>query len=542
MIPGSKVQRVLTGKTTLQVSGKIYAVSAAGFSIVQVPSSCGGGDFDVKTGPATNYSGPKPAVGEQAIIAGSGACSTSISATHVTSSAISPLTLSGKIAGKIAGGFTIETGTSACGSLHVYVTSSTNGAVPASGTTTRVTGMGSCSTYATATSIGAGSPPPPPPTGKSHVLTADYLGTPDGTSSIAWSAAAPYLTWAQTGTQDASAIAAAGIKTMYYVDPNRTNLGDALYDVSSSAFAVTCSGERVYDTWDGVTEWVMNPASSALRTSFANYVADLKAEAPFTAAFEDTAGALSPYEVYDPFKPSLPCDYSDSAWIAATVGMNQSVGLPIVINGLGDLNGHDPSINIAALNGSNTIGGNFEGCYSSTDQPKAGTWFWAAVENSELQVEAMGKLFECILEDQVAASGATDARLYDYASFLLTYNPATSVYRTEFTTPSGLHVMPETLLVPTDPTVAAPSSVSGLLTSGGTYARQFGECYLKGVSAGPCAVVVNSDVVSHPFPFTTYHHTLVISGNGVLDGGAVSTDGPAPPSSVPSMEAAIVFQ
>jgi hypothetical protein len=59
---------------------------------------------------------------------------------------------------------------------------------------------------------------------------------------------------------------------------------------------------------------------------------------------------------------------------------------------------------------------------------------------------------------------------------------------------------------------------------------------------GSCAVVVNSDTASpHPFPYPQYTHTLVLSGNGVLDGGAAATNGPPPPVNLPASEAAIVF-
>jgi hypothetical protein len=335
---------------------------------------------------------------------------------------------------------------------------------------------------------------------------------------------------------------AAGLKVMTYVDPNRTTTGGPMYNNSvDSAFAKTCSGSRVYDKWDSVTEWVMNPGSSSMRSLFISYVNMMKSIGHLDGLLEDTGGALSPYAVYDPFYASLPCGYSDSAWIANTIGMNQAVGLPVFLNGLSLLNKHDPSINIAALNGSNTIGGNFEGCYTSTNQKKAGTWFWTAIENTELQVAAKGKYFQCTLEDTTAASSSSDGRLYAYASFLLTYNPSTSAIRTEYTTPSRLHVMPETGLVPMSPVVATPSSIVGLKTPGGTYARQYSHCYLRGASVGACAVVVNSDAVAHPFPYTAYHHTLTVSGNGVVDGGTVSFSGPAPPTTLPGLEARIVF-
>jgi hypothetical protein len=532
---GQRVSGVSPEATSaLQVAGVIVSTSSGGFTVRQVPSSCSGGYLDVSTTSSTHYSGYKVAPGYQAAVAGTGGCTSSVVASKVVTSSAPSISLTGPVVGKITGGFTISSAN--CGYEHVYVTASTKGAIPAVGQTASVTGNGACTTYVTAVSIVTQAAYVP-----HHVLTADYLGAPWGTSSVSFSSAAAHLTWAETGVTNANAIAAAGIKTMVYVSPNRTNTGGPMYTSDESTFAHTCSGSRVYDHWDGTVEWVMNPASSALRSLFASYVNMEKSLGHFDAAFEDIAGALSPYEVYDPFYPSLPCSYTDAAWLSAEIAMNQAVSLPVVVNGLSDLNGHLPSINIASLNGSNVIGGNFEGCYSSTNQKKASTWFWTAVENSELRVGALNKLFECTLRDTSAASSSLDSRIYSYASFLLTYNPSTSVYRTEYATPSGLHVMPETQLVPLAPKSTTPTDVTALKTPGGTYAREFGACYINGSNAGPCAVVVNPDILAHPFPFTTYHHTFVLSGNGVMDAGRIYVSGGAPPSSLPPMEAAIAF-
>jgi hypothetical protein len=140
-----------------------------------------------------------------------------------------------------------------------------------------------------------------------------------------------------------------------------------------------------------------------------------------------------------------------------------------------------------------------------------------------------------------SASGQTDARLYALASFLLTYDPSTSVLWEQFATPSGFHVEPESQLVVLDPLTATPSSVGSLQQAGGAYGRQYGQCYLAGNFVGPCAVVVNPTSSTLAFPFPQYAHTLVLSGGGILDGGTVAANGPAPPQSLAPEEAAIVF-
>ena len=112
-----------------------------------------------------------------------------------------------------------------------------------------------------------------------------------------------------------------------------------------------------------------------------------------------------------------------------------------------------------------------------------------------------------------------------------------------FTTPSGLHVFPETKLVPTSP-LSSPSSVSSLQT-GGVYVREYAACYIGGSSIGHCAAVVNSSSSSSynmPSLSQSYSHTMALSGYGIIDGGSVSASGPAPPSSLPPNTGVVLIQ
>lgn len=379
-----------------------------------------------------------------------------------------------------------------------------------------------------------------------HVLTADYLGGNYGTHSVRWSKAAPYLTWAETDWEDATAIHRAGIKTMDYIAPNRTEPGNPLYSDDERTFAHTCGGDRIYDRWDELLEWVTDPASSSMRRIFARYVKLVRSLGTFDAIFEDEAGALSAYEQYDPFEPTLPCNYGNAGWLNAEIGLNQAPSLPILFNGLSGLNGNGVSLSIRLLGGSNTIGGNYEGCYNAEGLPKEDGWLWRNVENTELRVAARHKLFECMLRSTMPAAEAIDARIYAFASFLLTYDRFTSIYWTYFKTPSGLHVMPESELVAESPIRPAPSLIVTLKWPGGAFVRQYRHCYLKGREVGPCAAVVNPDTgTSHPFPpelKEKYHHSLVLRGAGILDGGTISTRGPAPPARLGAVQAVIVFR
>ena len=374
-----------------------------------------------------------------------------------------------------------------------------------------------------------------------HVLTADYLGDPWGTHAITWAAAAPVLNWAETNATDANAIAAAGIKTMVYVDPNRTQAGGPMFVPHESDYAHDCTGARVTDTYNKtVTQYVMNPASPSMQRLYRTYVRGLLRLAHFDAQFEDDAGALSAFVPYTPFS-AMPCGYSDAAWLAQQIQLDDTVELPSFLNGLDGLHRHQPSLLIQELSASTAIGATYEQCYSSNSQPEQNGWLWDAIENTELQVAARGKMFQCMATYSGDAASSVRERLYAYASFLLTYDPATSIYRTLFATPTGLHVMPEAFFVPMEPKRPAPDTIGRLHQRGGTYARTYGACYLAGIDAGPCAVVVNGGKQPHPFPFSGYQRTLVLSGEGILDGGKALIQATAPPATLSAGGAAIAF-
>lgn len=524
---------------TISVAGPVQSVVTGMFTMNAGP---GLGYVHVYTANAT-FSGLYLKAGTYATVTGTGSAETSISATTilVTSSAPAPVHIAGPVTAVVTGMFTMNAG-AGIGYVHVYTAGATfTGLYLKTGTYATVQGTGSPSTSVNATSVNVSSLSSPA-AAQTHVLTADYLGGANGTHSISWSQAEPYLTWAETNITDANAISSAGIKTMMYVDPNREQTGSQMDTSNQSAYAHNCSGQLVTDLYNGsVTQDVTNPASSAMQSVFASYVASISAQAHFDALFEDDSGALSAFAPYDPFS-SMPCDYTDASWITGEIALNQASSLPIVVNGLSGLNGHAPSLAIGILAGSNTTGGVFEQCYDSSSQPKMDGWLWSTIENSEIEVAGKQKLFECMGTDAVAASSAVGSRIYAYASFLMGYDPSTSVYRTMYQTASGLHVFPEMGLVALQPTISQPASVSAYLQSGGTYARQFGACYLAGSLIGPCAVVVNpNQSVNYPFPFTQYHHTLTLVGNGSLDGGTASASGGAPPTTVPYDTAVIAF-
>jgi len=386
-----------------------------------------------------------------------------------------------------------------------------------------------------------------------HVLTFGYLGGDYGTHKVTWSQAAPYLSWAETTAADSIGIHAAGIKTIFYSDPNFVQTNDPLYHSPESAFAHDCLGHRTYyyEHSGAPLQYVMNPASSTLRSSFASLVVNpTMASGTFDALFEDTAAPLSMYALS--LFHNQPCGYTDPAWLVGDAGMEGSLPIPVIFNGLSGLSpygGYGISLSVGLFANATTIGGTFEHCYTqnSSSSNKYYDDHWRAVENTEIYVARLQRYFVCDPSDNFAPAGSSrqiDDRLYSYASFLLTYDPNTSILWDRYPTgPSGFPVNPESLLVAELPVIPTPTTITGLRLSTGVYGREYRACYVGGVLIGRCAAVVNpSYYTSHAFPYAGYRHTLVLSGSGLLDGGTILTNGLPPRATLPPMEAEIVFQ
>lgn len=374
--------------------------------------------------------------------------------------------------------------------------------------------------------------------GPAHVLTSDYLGGYAGTSSVPWSTAAKYLSWAEVDSEEANAISATGIKTLDYLDPFRQSTTDPLYNSNNATFSHDCSGNKIVIDYTGATpatQYLMNPNSSALVTLLNNWEKSQESQGHFDAFFFDN--------VDDLIETVNPCDVSDATWDAWNADFIQSSDYPVAFSG------YALSTEAQALiTESHVLGGVVEDCYSRTSQPTppytTGS-FWIQDENLEIAAGNYEKKFFCYNNGTEEASSYTQLREYVYASFLLTYQLTTSVLWESYATTSGLHVFPETEFVPTSPLKASVGSVSQLESSNGLYVREYTTCYLAGKSVGHCAVIVNSgtsSTLAMPKMSYSYSHTLSVSGAGVIDGGSVSAAGAAPPASVPPETGVIAIQ
>ena len=367
--------------------------------------------------------------------------------------------------------------------------------------------------------------------GMRHVLTYAYLGL-DGGASAPFGGYIPYLNWTMTGISTADAISALGIKTMVYTNPKRETTNSNLYTDDDSTFAHSCSGSRIQDS-EGM--YLMNPASRDLWSLWADELTRYKSRGHVDAFESDDAD-----DVYG--ADATPCAYNTMDWLSATISEDTAAGGPIVYNNLG-LFGWDRVSPGIALNAS-AIGGIMEKCYAERgNTPHIYGGYWRAIENTELQMAAAKKYLFCFALSRTVGASAIASRNFVYASFLLTYDPSTSILLEDYPTrPSNFWVYPESGLVALNPLVPAPATISSLEVSSDVYAREYAACYVRGSYIGPCAAVVNPDSSSpHPLPLTGYHRAMTLNGGGVFDGGTMALNGPVP-SSLSSLTGLVVFR
>lgn len=368
-----------------------------------------------------------------------------------------------------------------------------------------------------------------------HVKTAAYYNSYVGLPSAPIDVVARWLSWAETDLVHGPMLQALGVKTMVYTNPNRTISGQPEFSRDESTFAHDCGGNRIVGSIDGRPQYLMDPHSQSLARRWTAVAREYMNAAHFDAIVEDDADDVN-------YMPTLPCNYSAEDWLAATVAMQAKMGFPVIYNGLGVFAGQDVSQSIG-LN-STALGGMAESCYG--DARFAGHtstgWRWHTMEETERLMARYRKLFFCYVNDTGPASALIGPRLFVYASFLLTYDPATSILWEYYATPSKFHVMPEVQLVPTEPTTADLNSIDDLRRDG-IYERVYRQCFLRGRPVGECMVAVNPDTVSHHLEGAgSFARTLALSGSGVLDGGMINVTNSAVPNELPAGSGIIGFR
>jgi len=372
-----------------------------------------------------------------------------------------------------------------------------------------------------------------------HVITADYFGSIysnprlRGSKKVPPSEAAKYLDWGDVVPADQQSTHDAGIKTLFYYRPTFQGRGDPFY--KSNQFAHSCSGHRIaiYKRDGGQPMYLMS-RSGKLANLAGDYIKRVLQLNAFDLVFEDDAG-------YAPYQLGIhPCNVTASEWIDRDAQLERMVHakqLPSSLNAFTEDDQHiwtnnQQSVDLALHH----AGGLMEQCYSSNSNPQVyfiSDSLWVAQENTEITIVGGQKLFFCYVRNYDQAKVQIAERIYDYASFLLTYKPLYAVLWETYDTPSNFHVLPESGFVALNATKAQPTDISQL-GSGGVYAREYADCYYRGKRLGSCAAIVNpssSAAVTNPL-YGKYKHSLVLSGSGVTDGGTVKFTGPAPPRQI----------
>lgn len=366
-----------------------------------------------------------------------------------------------------------------------------------------------------------------------HVLTADYWGGYAGTHNLPATRAAQWLSWAEVQPQDTSQLAPLGVKTLLYTNPNREQPHDVIWSDDERFFAHTCGGQRVRGGSNYRGEVMTDVHSSVTTQAWQHSVERHMEGAHYDAVFDDEAVGTA-------YAQDAPCNYNMNDWIGGEAQMMRSLHTPVIYNALSDFYNHGVAREIA-LN-SAAAGGMMEECYAqlAPDHRVAG-WEWYTTEATELQMAAAHKLFFCYGRDLTPADQAYDSRMWAYASFLLSYDPSTTVLWQYYKTPSGGHVMPEAQLVPLDP-VKRITRVAQLHANEGVYEREYRTCYIAGSPVGPCVAAVNPDDDTHSLSLSGYHRTLELRGGGIFDGGTIAIVKRAPPGQLAPRQAIIAFK
>jgi hypothetical protein len=377
---------------------------------------------------------------------------------------------------------------------------------------------------------------------RDHVLTWLIIGSAGGTQKVTPDQVVQWVDYTMTKQADSVIAHALGMKTIFYTDPNRVGKSDLMYTKDETTFAHDCSGSRI--TVLTKDKFLMDVHSKHLWSLWpwaATTMMGWGGGGVYDYVFEDTADSVNALRM-----SAMPCNFNQVDWTTNTNLLDKNLGYNIIYNGLSHVPKDTESPAPAFYLNPTAFGGMAEDCY--VGRSPSGYHYglnWMGMENTEIGMQQTGKLFVCHGDAYTASHTSMALRTYFYASVLLSYDPNTTIVNTEFLTPSGVTIMPEVQLVPTNPLVQTPTAIEGLMQSSGVFGREYADCYLAGTDIGPCAVAVNSakptnQTLAFPWP-GKYQHTLKMFGKGVYDGGTVAINGPPPPANMAGGTAAIVF-
>lgn len=392
-------------------------------------------------------------------------------------------------------------------------------------------------------------------------------------------ALAPYLDIVVTGPGSLNTqVRAAGLKTVLYLDPNLCSArrgpganpyaGPDCSDWAANAF-YTEDGypERALTaSYNGsILQRVGDPSSSEWQTRLGAAFREATAHDRFELIEIDDATA--PDEFYGDLcwgaakvgegrydcanapggeaRAPYNARYSRAAWQAGEAALARFAPNPVIYNGLQGYDKHEslPAIVPVVLAAPNAWGAMCDGCfYGVGAHPNPYVFTHPILDvrlNGIMRLIGAGK-------NVVVVNGSQrdpGSRARALAEIMLAYDPDRLwQWGSVCGTVSMIHVCPESALTFYAPYGPYPTSTAAVADPGGNYVREFGACYDAGRPVGPCATVVNPDlVVPHGRPALrhTYRHTLVIAGTSLCncygDSGSLSENGPAlPPIVLPA--------
>ncbi len=371
----------------------------------------------------------------------------------------------------------------------------------------------------------------PPSSVPEHVQTAEYLWSSTERAADK-SAYAPYLTWAYAVYSQYAEVRRAGIKTVLYVNPfvpepmEKVEFPKIMRHPELETMDCTGNAVRAYSGSSYLLDVRKAGATQFAREVVDDYIDDIHEQNPGAGTPIDLLFVDNTNEFYG-MQP-LPCNFDQKQWTQGVENALSQIRFPMVVNTLTVRPSVVPA-KVAVLQGRNIVGVQYERCFADTQ--------WTAEQVAQiLTLQLLRRLhkpagpgFWCYVNGPRGvgtASNVIPQRLFDYASFLLTYDPKYSVYQTAYSSPpSTFKVLPETQFVPMLPVTNA-TDIEQLRTSGGAYVQQFRYCYYRRKLLGSCEVAVNPNSGTAEVPNEGgYRHSIALSGNGVLDGGTVSFNG-----------------
>jgi hypothetical protein len=320
-----------------------------------------------------------------------------------------------------------------------------------------------------------------------------------------------------------------------------TPMGRLLTNVPS-AFLHDSTGARINDYVDShfLYQEMLNPASPAARSAYAQYVAGIRAAQPqLDGVFADDSGDSLADDFYGMSAPASVEITTDAQWQAAMNGMLAAPGVNVIYNGGAVNSGAGPAYADGEfINQPEVIGQMIEGCFAANGALRTDLYSRFQYDaDQNLNVHAYHKLAICMPTGALAPAG----RLYVYAGFMLTYDPQYSVYGMDTVLSDGYAVYPETQLVPQQPLKSASSDV-GTLRNGNVYVREFASCAIASSSIGGCVALVNSSASSATIPALTqsYAHSIVLDSQSLYGGGKAHVVAGTPSSLAPGSAAILV--